>query len=107
MNRFYAAFLDSDSTNRLTRSLGAQRSDVVALIVRSGVAPVIGGLAAGIGLALAVAAVMDSVLIGVNPRDPITFLVVSSLLLGVAVGAIWIPARQAEALDPLTSLRCE
>jgi predicted permease len=88
-------------------ALGAQRSDVVALIVRSGVAPVIGGLAAGIGLALAVAAVMESVLIGVNPRDPITFLVVSSLLLGVAVGAIWIPARRAAALDPLTSLRCE
>jgi predicted permease len=88
-------------------ALGAQRSDVVALIVRSGVAPVMGGLAAGIGLALAAAAVMESVLIGVNPRDPITFLVVSSLLLGVAVGAIWIPARRAAALDPLTSLRCD
>jgi ABC-type antimicrobial peptide transport system permease subunit len=88
-------------------ALGAQRSDVVALILRSGVAPVIGGLAAGVGLALAAAAIMQSVLIGVNPRDPITFLVVSSLLLGVAVGAIWIPARRAAALDPLTSLRCE
>jgi hypothetical protein len=88
-------------------ALGAQRSDVLALILRSGVTPVIGGLAAGIAFALAAAAVMKSILVGVNPRDPGTFVVVSSLLLGVAVGAIWIPARRAAALDPVTSLRCE
>jgi predicted permease len=88
-------------------ALGAQRSDVLVLILRSGVTPVVGGLAAGVALALAAAAVMRSVLVGVNPRDPATFVVVSSLLLGVAAGAIWIPARRAAALDPVTSLRCE
>jgi predicted permease len=88
-------------------ALGAQRSDVIALILRSGAAPVIGGLVAGIGLALMLAAVMQSVLFGVNPRDPFTLIVVSLVLLVAAVGAIWIPARRAAALDPLVSLRYE
>jgi predicted permease len=88
-------------------ALGAQRSDVVALILRSGAGPVIGGVVAGIALAVAASAVMTSVLPGVNPRDPLTLIVVSMLLLGSAVGAIWIPARRAAALDPLASLRYE
>ena len=88
-------------------ALGAQRSDVVALILRSGAAPVIGGLVVGIVLSIALAAVMESVLFGVNPRDPFTLIAVSLLLLVAAVGAIWIPARRAAALDPLASLRHE
>jgi ABC-type antimicrobial peptide transport system permease subunit len=88
-------------------ALGAQRGDVVSLIVRSGAAPVLGGLVAGILLALTLSAVMESVLFGVNPRDPVTLALVSALLFGAALGAIWIPARRAAALDPLTSLRYE
>ena len=88
-------------------ALGAQRSDVIVLILRSGAAPVVGGLIVGIGLALSLSAFIASVFLGVNPRDPITLILVPVLLLAAAVGAIWIPARRAAALDPLASLRYE
>ena len=88
-------------------ALGAQRGDVVFLVLRSGMAPVMGGLAAGVALALATSTMMQSVLLGINPRDPLTLAAVSVLLCAAALGAIWIPARRAAALDPLTSLRCE
>ena len=88
-------------------ALGAQRSDVMFLVLRSGAAPVVGGLVAGIGVALLLSAFMASVVLGVNPRDPFTLTVVPLLLLAAAVGATWIPARRAAALDPLASLRYE
>ena len=86
-------------------ALGAQRRDVISLVLRSGAAPVIGGLVAGLALAAAASAVMESILFGVNPRDPWTLLAVSLLLFSAALGAIWIPARRAASLDPLSSLR--
>jgi putative ABC transport system permease protein len=86
-------------------ALGAQKHDIVSLLMRSGVAPVLGGLIAGICLALAVTAVMKAILFGMNPRDPLTFAAASLLLLIAALAAIWIPARRAAKLDPLSSLR--
>jgi len=88
-------------------ALGAQRRDVVSLVLRSGTAPVIGGLIAGLGLVFALSALMASMLHGVNPRDPLTLTIVPMLLFAAALGAIWVPARRAAALDPLTSLRHE
>jgi putative ABC transport system permease protein len=68
---------------------------------------VVAGIAAGIGLALALSAVLESILFGVDPRDPLTLTMVSLLLFVAALIAIWIPARRAAALDPLSSLRHE
>ena len=86
---------------------GAQRRDIVALILRTGAIPAIAGIVAGTGLSLAASAIMASVLLGVNPRDPFTFTVMPLLFLAAAIGAISIPALRAAALDPLTSLRYE
>ena len=86
-------------------ALGAQRRDVVALVLRSGATPVVGGLLAGFGLVFALSTLMASMLYGVNPRDPLTLAIVPLLLFAAALGAIWIPARRAAALDPLSSLR--
>lgn len=86
-------------------ALGAQRRDVVALVLRSAASPVIGGLLAGVGLVFALSALMASMLYGVNPRDPLTLAIVPLLLFAAALGAIWIPARRAATLDPLSSLR--
>ena len=50
---------------------------------------------------------MDAILFGLNPRDPLMLTIVPLLLLAAALGAIWIPARRAAALDPVSSLRHE
>jgi putative ABC transport system permease protein len=86
-------------------ALGAQRSDVVSLVMRSGAAPVCGGLLVGIVLAAAVSAGMESAVFGLKAHDPLTLIIVSLLLFGAALVAIWIPARRASGIDPLASLR--
>ena len=65
------------------------------------------GVVSGIGLALMPGRVLETVLYGVSPSDPITFLIVAAGL-GVAVlAAAYIPARRARMVDPLVALRCE
>ncbi|MGH9373312.1 MAG: FtsX-like permease family protein, partial [Vicinamibacterales bacterium] len=88
-------------------ALGAQRRDVLSIVLRSGAAPVVGGLVVGLGLAIAVSFVMEAILFGLSPRDPLTFAGAALLLFAAALGAIWLPARRAAALDPVTSLRYE
>ncbi len=86
-------------------ALGAQRQDVVSLVV--GRALKLAGLGAGLGLALAfgLTRFLSFLLYGVSSLDPVTFVGVPALLLGVAAVAAWEPARRALRIDPAVSLR--
>ena len=60
-----------------------------------------------LGIALSLTRVMRSMLVGVEPTDPLTFVVISLVFAGLAAIACWIPARRAAALDPAEALRDE
>ncbi|CAN5783831.1 ABC transporter permease [soil metagenome] len=86
-------------------ALGADRGAVLALVFRQSMAQVLPGLAIGAASALALTRVLRSQLFGVEPTDPVTFIAVTLLLLGVAVLATWVPARRALRVKPLEALR--
>jgi predicted permease len=88
-------------------ALGAQRKDVLALVVGQGLRLAMLGLVLGLVTALAVTRFVASLLYGVTATDPVTFAGVSLLLLVVAGLASWLPARRATKLDPMTVLRHE
>ena len=88
-------------------ALGARPAGVIAMILRETISLVIGGLAVGAGLAYAASRLIDSRLYGVAPQDPLTLLLAISLLLLVALGAAYLPARKAARVDPMTALRQE
>lgn len=103
----------SYSVSRRTReigirvSLGASRTDVLMLVLRQGMILALSGLAVGIAGALLIARLMTKLLYGVRPTDPLTFLGVAALLMGVALVASCIPARRAMRVDPMIALRHE
>jgi len=88
-------------------ALGAGPSDVFRLIVGQGMLLAFGGAALGVGVALAAARVIKSLLFSIEPRDPLTFAAVPLLLLAVALVACYLPARRALRVDPLVALRAE
>jgi putative ABC transport system permease protein len=88
-------------------ALGAQQSRVLRLIFRDGVVLVATGVIVGLGGALALARVLESMLFGVSANDPVVFVVVPSLLVAVAALAILIPALRATRVDPLRVLSPE
>ncbi len=88
-------------------ALGAQRRDILRLVVGQGIVLVLFGSAAGIAIALGVMRTMASLLYGVSPTDPVTYAGVAALLTGVAMAASYIPARRATKVDPLVALRHE
>ena len=91
----------------LRMALGAQRQDVLKLVVGQGIALAGIGVGAGLVLALMLMRLMSSLLFGVTSTDPITFAAVSIFLTGVALGACFIPARRAAKVDPMVALRYE
>jgi ABC-type antimicrobial peptide transport system permease subunit len=88
-------------------ALGAQRGDVIALVVRQGMTLAVIGMVIGLVGAFGVTRVVQSLLIGVSPTDPLSFISVPVFLAGVAFLARFIPARRATRVDPIVALRAE
>ena len=88
-------------------ALGAQASEVSMLVLRQGVRPVVGGLLVGVAAALAAGQLIRSFLFGTEAHDPAAISAVVLILLLVAAGACWAPARRASRIDPMTALRNE
>jgi predicted permease len=88
-------------------ALGAQRLDVLQMVLSDGARMTLVGVGIGIIVALGLTRLMSSMLFGVKPTDPITFAVVALLLCGIALLACYMPARRAMNVDPIVALRYE
>ncbi|HKE33491.1 MAG TPA: ABC transporter permease [Candidatus Angelobacter sp.] len=88
-------------------ALGAQRGDVLKLVIGDGAKLALLGIAIGIAGAVALTRVMEKLLFAVTPTDPATFAVVAIALAIVALAACYIPARRAMKVDPVAALRYE
>ncbi len=88
-------------------ALGARREQVLGMVLKQGFVLTAAGSTIGLGLALAASRIASSLLYGVSPTDPLTFLLVPMLLLLVALVACLVPARRAASLDPIRALRYE
>jgi putative ABC transport system permease protein len=86
-------------------ALGAEARDVLRLIIGQGLKLVLIGIGIGLAVALGLTRLMTSLLYGVSPTDPLTFIGVTLLLIFVALLACWIPARRATKVDPMIALR--
>jgi putative ABC transport system permease protein len=103
----------SYSTTERTReigirmALGAAPSDVLKLVVREGLVLTLAGIGLGLAAGLGLTRLMAGLLYAVSPADPVTFGVVSVVLVAVAVLANLVPARRAASLAPMLALRNE
>ena len=88
-------------------ALGATRRQVVAMVVRQGIAITLGGIALGLATAMASTQVMSALLYEVTPTDPATFAAAVAIVGGTAFAACCGPSVKASLIDPLVALRCE
>ena len=88
-------------------AIGAQRRDVLRMVMVGAVKLAAVGVALGLCGALIGARLLSSQLYGVGSRDPLTYAAMSALLAAVALVASWLPARRATRVDPVVALRTE
>jgi ABC-type antimicrobial peptide transport system permease subunit len=88
-------------------SLGARPTDVFRLILADGLRLVITGVVVGVVAALLLTRLLESVVYGVSPRDPLLFVLVSLVMIAVSLLACYVPARRAMKVDPIVALHYE
>jgi len=88
-------------------AFGAPNTSIFRMVVSQGLRLSAAGVGAGVFAAFALTRMMRSMLVGVAPTDPLTFVAIALLFLAIASAACWLPARRAAALDPVAALREE
>jgi predicted permease len=88
-------------------AIGASKAEVVKLVLRQGLALVLGGMLAGGAISFAVARMLTAGLVGLGTPNPLTYVVVPAALVVVTMAACYIPARRASLIDPIRALRYE
>jgi ABC-type antimicrobial peptide transport system permease subunit len=88
-------------------ALGAETSNVRNMVIAQGMRLAGIGIAIGIASSLGLTQLLAGFLFGVKPWDPLAFTLVPAILGAVALLAVWLPARRATRIDPITALRCE
>jgi putative ABC transport system permease protein len=88
-------------------AVGAQRGDVLRMVLRRGGVLAVIGIVLGIGAAAGLSRSLTAMLYGVAPLDPTTYVAVAILFAAVTLLASYVPARRAAKVDPMDAIRCE